>query len=353
MSTLLLPATGYTGVPRKVFAGCFEVRLRSLDTRSVIGKGSGGERVSPCVAPKRAMASGWYPFTLAICVLLQLPASNVIQAAQRSAWSSSSAHIQFEPATGRVSADLSGVPLTQVIEAISLQADVQASVPDSVGKTEVWVKFESISLDQAVGRILKGQSYLLLHAPDRRGRDRIVEIRIIGEGGESNRSFSGTANHGQFREDRLLPSVIEGDAITALDSANPEDLQAVVQASLEAAEPDDRVSAIQDLVRRADELGGGTAVVPMLEQAARDSVPMVREVALESLDQFKGNDSVFIMIQMALQDQSPDIRGHAMQIVVDRDPELAADMLTQAINDPDPDVSELARDLLGSLDQGG
>ena len=91
--------------------------------------------------------------------------------------------------------------------------------------------------------------------------------------------------------------------------------------------------------------GGAVAV------AVQDQHPEVRGTALATLEDMREFAPVGRVAELALTDPIPRIRMTALELVADGDRDVALDALNRALFDSDPQVSELAQDLLNELER--
>ena len=80
-----------------------------------------------------------------------------------------------------------------------------------------------------------------------------------------------------------------------------------------------------------------------------DNDPTVREAALRSLEVWDGPIPLQALSKIALSDNKPELRMHALDLLVDRFDEQALPILRQASKDPDFSVGQKANDLIAQF----
>ncbi len=85
--------------------------------------------------------------------------------------------------------------------------------------------------------------------------------------------------------------------------------------------------------------------------AVQDRDPEVRHAALITLEDMQSFVPVGNIAELAATDPDPGVRMSALELLLAGDPAIAQDSLNEALSDPNPQVSELALDLLGELPQ--
>ena len=147
----------------------------------------------------------------------------------------------------------------------------------------------------------------------------------------------------------ILPA--ENSSAMAVDSPQPEtDIQKYRDA-MNDPDPAIRADGILNLMHHSDELNADKShpgFVTYLGQALTDPDPAVREAALRSLDMWDGNIPMQTLSRIALSDQNPDLRLHALGLLVDRFDEKSVPTLQQASHDSDSRVAQKASQLLST-----
>jgi HEAT repeats len=112
-----------------------------------------------------------------------------------------------------------------------------------------------------------------------------------------------------------------------------------------------RAQGIQNLVLYGDQQAmdqSQPGIMSDIEKGLTDQDPTVREATLGSLDLWDGTVPMQMLSQVALNDQNPELRMHALRLLVDRFEQQAVPTLQQASHDPDSRVAQKAVQLLNA-----
>jgi hypothetical protein len=137
----------------------------------------------------------------------------------------------------------------------------------------------------------------------------------------------------------VVPSAPEATP-TALEEI-PDDLASLRKMALEDGDPEHRVAAV---MRLGD--SEGPQVISILTQALQDPDEDVRIEAIQALGGMTGDVPVDTLGRAALTDPSPENRCEALDLLSEASGKAARAFIEKAINDPDEDVSDLAKSLL-------
>jgi hypothetical protein len=240
----------------------------------------------------------------------------------------------------RLSADVNGASLHQVLNALSREAGVEVSIKDNADNTEIWAAFQDLPFDEGVRRLLKGQSYVLFEAPRVLGYQHSFtqwdrSIRIFGRAGNMA---------GDRRLSSLPAEIAPQTEATYLNEENS--IEALLQDAYDLADPENRANALHDLTHHDPEQGLAAAVATL-----QDEDIQIRDIALEFLAEQdlsaseQGAVALQLMAEIALTDVSRELRMAALDALAVSDEAYVIDSIGQAIYDPDPEVSELAQRL--------
>jgi hypothetical protein len=213
--------------------------------------------------------------------------------------------------------DVRDVTLGDVFAEIERQAPVRFEAADSVHERAVSEKFSDLSIVQGIQRLLIGQDYMIDHAPSQSGEESTgLIVRVLGE---------------SSRASRPAPAVP-----TPTDDPD----QAAWQ----------RADQLTELADDADVV----TITAAVEQAIHDPHQTVREAALDVVEMMEDEEApAQLVATVALHDSNPDLRTAALDVLdtlSDAHPEVALETFKQAVNDPDKDVQELAKDLVEALE---
>jgi len=212
-----------------------------------------------------------------------------------------------------LNAKIETVSLKEVLERLSRLTNIEVSLEKSVVDETVSVEFKNLPLEEGIRRILQGKSYALTYArnPFSKGRrvlPKVVGIRVVPEGPGSSMD--------KERADSVI--LLPGSSARG---RTPESLEGQMGNALSPKDSDKGLGL-------------------------RDQDPKVREAALERLGQGDQPMPVDSLAEMVLTDKSPQLRMDAMGLLAEKGGDGALDTLKQAIRDPDPGVSGLAKGLI-------
>ncbi len=117
---------------------------------------------------------------------------------------------------GALTVDIKAVPLSKVLEELSRQAAITVQVEPSSAETEVWDEFQDLPLEQAIRRLLQGQSYVLIYPDTPSASEKGVisnpaEIRVLRSGAvrEPSKKAVVTIAGGTRQADKLQTSTLD------------------------------------------------------------------------------------------------------------------------------------------------
>lgn len=119
--------------------------------------------------------------------------------------------------------------------------------------------------------------------------------------------------------------------------------------ALGSADPAIRANAVRDLTLsgyQQDKGESDPSIRSLLERSLSDNDPGVRAAALNSLEMWNGSIPMQTLSNIALSDQIPELRMHALDVLVNRFGDQALPILQQASRDPDLRVGQKATQLM-------
>ena len=153
-----------------------------------------------------------------------------------------------------------------------------------------------------------------------------------------------TAGGASTSDGRNSPAIEDNSPQTELLASTRKNIE-----DLDNTDPSIRANAIRDLVLsgyQQDKDDSAPDMRSILEKTLADKDPAVREAALGSLDGWNGSIPMQTLSQVVLNDNIPELRMHALDLLVDRFAEQALPTLQQAGNDPDLRVARKAREYM-------
>ena len=276
----------------------------------------------------------------------------------------STAQVRVNAETQLVTMDVKNASVAAVITAIGQQAQITISPSNSLTSERLSLSFQNVPLEDALKRVLAGQSYALTYKQER-GREVIAGVRLFAKnepvppansapsGMQAIAKLLGSQGLATRSWGRGGATANDGKGAPISDEVPLDDLKRLLS---EAQDPARR-SAILDAMANRGEEG---PVAPALAPALSDSDEEVRANALNLMKMTSEPLPLGPLAQMATTDSNPDLRMDAMTMMAEQlhmeerpKEEWAAVQasLNRSLSDPDLDVREHAEMLLTDLTQ--
>jgi HEAT repeat protein len=263
----------------------------------------------------------------------------------------------------RISADLSQVPIADVLTAVAEQTGAKLSIRGNLGTVRPQA-FSNVPLVDALPQVAQPNGVLLQFAPGEDGGRRLVAILAVAPGA------AGPAGDGSGSQARTTPAVNVFDPRKGLpsgfwdyDKADvplPELEQRIAQLGAIASTRGPAATAAVTYALRADPdpqarkaaIGVLAGLRPSddarraLTQAVADVDAEVRAAALRALSRGGGEKPVALLAQALKNDTDIGVRMVAIENLSGKDGELARAVLQGALGDTDPQVREAAKQAL-------
>jgi HEAT repeat protein len=305
-------------------------------------------RLTPCLAQQAAKSNGESP----------LPAQGRDQP-QTPAPTDKSAKVEWK--NGKVSVDVEGAPLSQVIQEVARKTGTGV-IGLSALQGVVYVHFKDLDLAQAFQELLWEANYALINRmPSRLGNASGPALLVVfgGEGSELPLlSMDALASAGRKAE--RLPQAPPVPATEEAKTAQEKRLAAVAAASssgdmgellkaLSDADPLVQAAALNALTQRDP-----SAATEALVKEAKSDKPLQRLQALQHLDQSGLADDATLLplLHDAMSDSDPEVSSYAIRTLGDRGGSVAVDYLRQAFSSPDPATRLLVLEGIGDQPEG-
>jgi hypothetical protein len=262
----------------------------------------------------------------------------------------------------RISANLSQVPIADVLTAVAEQTGALLSIRGDLGTVRPQA-FSRVPLAEALPQLARPNGVLLQFEPAEGGGRRLIAIRAVAPGaiGEPAGAQAPTPPRarktpiGHRDPRRGLPGGMwnydQGEAALPDPDKRIAQLGDIArtrgQAAIAAltyvlvADPDPQVRAAA--IRYLAELQSNPEGRQALIQAVADADPQVRTEALRMLSQDPGNKPVALLAQVIKGDADRQVRLAAIENLSGADGELARAVLQGALGDADAEMREAAR----------
>jgi len=275
------------------------------------------------------------------------------------------AQVTVNAASRLVTMDVKTAPLAAVLAAVGQQAQITISVPDDITSERLSLSFQNVPLEEALKRVLAGQSYTFLYEQDK-GREVISGVRLFAKHEQlspTNSAPSNTAAIAQLAGSQGLPlsttrlwgrggSTMNEEKVAPISDDIP--LDELKRSFSGTQDPALRSAMLEAMADRGEE----GPVAPALSTALSDSDEEVRTNALNLLKTTSEPVPLGPLAQMAATDNNPDLRMDAMTLMADQLLEegrtkeewgIVSTSLSGSLSDSNPDVREQAEMLLSEL----
>lgn len=247
----------------------------------------------------------------------------------------------------RMSARIDGVPLRDALAAVARAAPLKVTISGPADEP-VSLNVTDVDMERGIRQLLRGQSYVLVHAPLRpapgQAATRLVGFLVISDAGAHGTGGADAPDHAAARRPSARPARPGRPEEIVKTRVSGRAADELSHAALWAPFPDERVAALKALSRRA---GGAPGVAPVLEALATalsDPEESVRAVALDLLAPYAGPAvPVEALARLAREDRNPSLRRQAVARLAGQTREDARAAVRLALSDPDPAVRELAQ----------
>jgi hypothetical protein len=225
------------------------------------------------------------------------------------------------PATQRrVTLQLERVPLTEALTALARESGVGLSSRGPVPNVEVECTLINIEFRAAVHRLLANHSYLLI------------------ERARADRSLAA-----QFELLFLEPG--SGAAPGVLQHASEDRVEELAERAERADAPQERAAALDALAYRTMNSNETGVAEHALNRALNDPDERVRHQALVTIKDTADRVPVDALSHLVRADVSPDVRIHALELLVERASDHGLASLRAALADSTLSVQRRAREL--------
>jgi hypothetical protein len=229
--------------------------------------------------------------------------------------------------SGRLTLKAECVPLDAVLKEISRQTGLRVISAVSLGQP-VNADFSRLTLRSALERVLAGENYAIVEKSGENSAPASVAIMILGAAPRSHAAGSPNASRpaaGTGESSDRLKSLMD-----AIHSGGPQTERTLQQAA-DDSDPNVSALALQTLAERNPQAGRDA-----IRRVAETGNGPTRFAALQELRQLGDTDSLLPELAAALHDHDTDVKGYALQMLLQDGGPEAMQTVRQALSDPDP-----------------
>ncbi len=248
--------------------------------------------------------------------------------------------LRVKYAADRMAVEAYGVTVDQVLNAVGRESGLLVIAPHVLDR-KVNLTFEGLTLPEALGRILRYESYAVRYPQEFSSASSmnahgVATLWVFPTGEEGLRASTESSQQSgrAMRDDSEMLSDAAGD--------DP-GMTRAVDFALADEDVDTRLEAISDLAQ----IGGDQAAAALAE-TLNDPQSSVRLEAVNALGDMGGVTAIQAL-ERALLNPDAEVRGSAIVALADIGGEQSASALAAALYDGDPELREEAVDALGEI----
>src|SRR5262249_26178426 len=245
----------------------------------------------------------------------------------------------------RIHAEGQGADLSEVLKALADNAGLRIVWSGSPSGT-VTLQWRGITLEDAVGDLLRNKDHLLVYRPTASGGEILAEVWVFGEGGERLTEFGRervALTEPRPDDDTITAAMRELMQLTAelRQKGDLAQLTRLLRERIHDPDPQIRRFVFSALADAPDQ-----SATEILAKVVRDDPdPRLRRMAASTLRKREGAESVPALATALSEEPDPDVR-QAFLKTLGRWGEAAVPALSEAASDPDPTVARAARRML-------
>jgi hypothetical protein len=283
---------------------------------------------------KPSLSFACYLLGIALCVWVLLPLAVQADKSPRINQSESKPSrsiplVRFDD--GRLTVKVRNIPLRELLKEVAWESGL-ALVLLSPLQNRINIEFHGLRLDNALRRILRHRNFVVEYGEqaDKAGKSVVIRPAKLWVFGNEDGDYPAQT----IVFEKAKPRLSQG--LTALD-------EAVMQASFESANPENREDAVEMLGQSGHPDG-----IAKLSVALTDENTDVREAAIDALADI-GGDEAAQALAVALVDENAALREGAVDALGKIGGETAIQVLARALQDNDEFVRETAAEVLSQI----
>ncbi len=232
---------------------------------------------------------------------------------------------------GHLTVKVRNIPLRELLKEVAWESGL-ALVLLSPLQDRIDIEFHGLRLDNALRRILRHRNFVVEYGEqaDKAGKSVVIRPAKLWVFGNEDGDYPAQT----IVFEKAKPRLSQG--LTALD-------EAVMQASFESANPENREDAVE-MLRQSGHPDG----IAKLSVALTDENIDVREAAIDALADIGGDEAAWALA-VALVDENAALREGAVDALGKIGGETAIQVLARALQDNDEFVRETAAEVLSQI----
>ena len=245
----------------------------------------------------------------------------------------------------RIHAEVQGADLSDVLKALADNAGLRIVWSGSPSGT-VTFQWRGITLEDAVGDLLRSKDHLLVYTPTASGGEILAEVWVFGERDARLTEFGRdkvALTEPRPDDDTITAAMRELMQLTAelRQKGDLAQLTRLLRERIHDPDPQIRRFVFSALADAPDQ-----SATEILAKVVRDDPdPRLRRMAASTLRKREGAESVPALATALSEEPDPDVR-QAFLKTLGRLGEAAVPALSEAASDPDPTVARAARRML-------
>ena len=229
--------------------------------------------------------------------------------------------------SGRLTVKANDVPLNLVLKEISRQTDLRVTSATSL-RRPINVEIMGLSLVSALESLLTRENFAIVEKPAADGVSASVAVIILGEAKTARAAEPANKTGADERNNESANRL--KSLINRIEGGGPQTERILQQAAYDS-DPNVSALAMQTLAERNSQTGRD-----VIRRVAETGSGSTRFAALQEMSQLADRRSLLPELAVALHESDTDLKGYALQMLLQDGSPEAMQIVRQARNDPDP-----------------